>query len=114
MRKLSITLLLIALSFMTMEANCLSSHRGKYIQLKIWEHLKKDIAFIPIEATLEKSNEPVTFQVKDKNGNIVFQDMVIPDKQEIYKIDLDGFKADQYELFYIEKDVTFIGEFEIE
>ena len=38
--------------------------------------------------------------------------MVIPDKQEIYKIDLDGFKADQYELFYIEKDVTFIGEFE--
>ena len=39
---------------------------------------------------------------------------VIPDKQEIYKIDLDGFKADQYELFYIEKDVTFIGEFEIE
>ena len=56
MRKLSITLLLIALSFMTMEANCLSSHRGKYIQLKIWEHLKKDIAFIPIEATLEGNN----------------------------------------------------------
>ena len=124
MRKLSITLLLIALSFMTMEANILSSHRGKSIQLKIWDHLKKDIVFIPIEATLEgnnievqffeKSNEPVTFQVKDKNGNIVFQDMVIPDKQEIYKIDLDGFKADQYELFYIEKDVAFIGEFEIE
>ena len=30
------------------------------------------------------------------------------------KIDLDGFKADQYELLYIEKAVTFIGEFEIE
>ena len=105
MRKLSITLLLIVLSFMTMEANCLSSHRGKYIQLKIWDHLKKDIVFIPIEAVLEgnnievqffgKSNEPTTFQVKDKNGNIVFQ-------------------AGQYELLYIEKDVTFIGEFEIE
>lgn len=109
---------------MTMEANILSSHRGKYIQLKIWDHLKKNIVFIPIEAVqeggnievqfFEKSSEPVTFQVKDKNGNIVFQDMVIPDKQEIYKIDLDGFKADQYELFYIEKDVAFIGEFEIE
>ena len=48
MRKLSITLLLIVLSFMTMEANCLSSHRGKYIQLKIWDHLKKDIVFIII------------------------------------------------------------------
>lgn len=124
MRKISITLLLISLSFMTMEANCLSSHRGKYIQLKIWDHLKKDIVFIPIEAVLEgnnievqffgKSNEPTTFQVKDKNGNIVFQDMVIPDKQEIYKIDLDGFNVGQYELLYIEKDVTFIGEFEIE
>ena len=33
---------------MTMEANCLSSHRGKYIQLKIWDHLKKDIVFIII------------------------------------------------------------------
>lgn len=124
MRKLSITLLLIALSFMTMEANILSSHRGKYIQLKIWDHLKKDIVFIPIEAVqeggnievqfFEKSSEPVTFQVKDKDGNIVFQDMMILDKQKIYKIDLDGFKAGQYELLYIEKDMTFIGEFEIE
>lgn len=124
MRKLSITLLLIPLSFMTMEANILSSHRGKYIQLKIWDHLKKDIVFIPIEAVqeggnievqfFEKSSEPVTFQVKDKDGNIVFQDMMILDKQKIYKIDLDGFKAGQYELLYIEKDVTFIGEFEIE
>lgn len=124
MRKLSITLLLIALSFMTMEANILSSHRGKYIQLKIWNHLKKDIVFIPIEAVqeggnievqfFEKSSEPVTFQVKDKDGNIVFQDMMILDKQKIYKIDLDGFKAGQYELLYIEKDMTFIGEFEIE
>ena len=133
MRKLSITLLLIVLSFMTMEANCLSSHRGKYIQLKTWDHLKKDIdrserqksvVFIPIEAVLEgnnievqffeKPNEPVTFQVKDKNGNIVFQDMTTPDNLEIYQIDVSGFETGQYELLYIEKDVTLIGEFEIE
>ena len=31
-----------------------------------------------------------------------------------FKNRLDGFKADQYELLYIEKAVTFIGEFEIE
>lgn len=124
MRKLSITLLLIVLSFMTMEANCLSSHRGKYIQLKTWDHLKKDIVFIPIEAVLEgnnievqffeKPNEPVTFQVKGKNGNIVFQDMTTPDNLEIYQIDVSGFETGQYELLYIEKDVTLIGEFEIE
>ena len=43
-----------------------------------------------------------------------FKNRFIPDKLEIYQIDLDGFKADQYELLYIEKAVTFIGEFEIE
>lgn len=124
MRKLSITLLLIGISFMTIEANISSTHRSQILVFKKWNERQKTIAFSPIEATIEenyievrffeKLNEPVTFQVKDKNGNIIFQDMVIPDKQEIYKIDLDGFKADQYELFYIEKDVTFIGEFEIE
>lgn len=124
MRKLSITLLLIALSFMTMEANCLSSHRGKYIQLKIWDNLKKGIVFIPIEAILEgdnikvqfleKQDKSVTFQIKDNNGNIVFQNMMIPNEQETYIINLDSFKAGQYELLYIEEDMTLIGEFRIE
>lgn len=124
MRKLSITLLLIALSFMTMEANILSTHKSKILVFKGWSERQKSVVFIPIKAVLEgnnievqffeKSSEPVTFQIKDKDGNIVFQDMMILDKQKIYKIDLDGFKAGQYELLYIEKDMTFIGEFEIE
>ena len=124
MRKLSITLLLIGISFMTMEANNYSTDHKTRIYFKKWNERQKTVIFLPIEAVLEghnievqffeKSNEPATFQVKDKNGNIVFQDVVIPDKLEIYQIDLDGFKADQYELLYIEKAVTFIGEFEIE
>lgn len=124
MRKLSITLLLIALSFMTMEANILSTHKSKILVFKGWSERQKSVVFIPIKAVLEgnnievqffeKSSEPVTFQIKDKDGSIVFQDMMILDKQKIYKIDLDGFKAGQYELLYIEKDMTFIGEFEIE
>lgn len=124
MRKLSITLLLIALSFMTMEANILSTHKSKILVFKGWSERQKSVVFIPIKAVLEgnnievqffeKSSEPVTFQIKDKDGNIVFQDMMILDKQKIYKIDLDGFKVGQYELLYIEKDMTFIGEFEIE
>ena len=124
MRKLSITLLLIGISFMTMEANNYSTDHKTSIYFKKWDDRQKSVFFLPIEATIEennievqffeKSNEPATFQVKDKNGNIVFQDVVIPDKLEIYQIDLDGFKADQYELLYIEKAVTFIGEFEIE
>lgn len=109
---------------MTMEANCLSSHRGKYIQLKIWDNLKKGIVFIPIEAILEgdnikvqfleKQDKSVTFQIKDNNGNIVFQNMMIPNEQETYIINLDSFKAGQYELLYIEEDMTLIGEFRIE
>jgi hypothetical protein len=107
-----------------MEANNYSTDHKTRIYFKKWNERQKTVIFLPIEATIEenyievqffeKLNEPVTFQVKDKNGNIVFQDAVIPDKQEIYQIDLDDFNADQYELLYIEKDVTFIGEFEIE
>ncbi len=109
---------------MTMEANNYSTDHKTRIYFKKWNERQKTVIFLPIEATIEennievqffeKSNEPATFQVKDKNGNIVFQNVVIPDKLEIYQIDLDGFKADQYELLYIEKAVTFIGEFEIE
>ena len=73
-----------------------------------------DFSSIVQQTTVLQAGIYHVFQERKQNGNIVFQDMVIPDKQEIYKIDLDGFKADQYELFYIEKDVTFIGEFEIE
>lgn len=101
MRKLSITLLLIGISFMTMEANNYSTDHKTRIYFKKWNERQKTVIFLPIEATIEennievqffeKSNEPATFQVKDKNGNIVFQDVVIPDKLEIYKIDLDGF-----------------------
>ena len=117
MRKLSITLLLIGISFMTMEANNYSTdHKTriyfkKWIErLKFWNVIQMSVIFLRLVATIdvnyievqffEKSNEPATFQVKDKNGNIVFQDVVIPDKLEIYQIDLDGFKADQYELLY--------------
>ena len=124
MRKLSITLLLIGISFMTMEANNYSTDHKTSIYFKKWDDRQKSVFFLPIEATIEennievqffeKSNEPATFQVKDKNGNIVFQDVVIPDKLGIYKIALDGFKAGSYELFYIEESIAFVGEFQIE
>ena len=93
-----------------MEANILSTHKSKILVFKGWSERQKSVVFIPIE----KPNEPVTFQVKDKNGNIVFQDMTTPDNLEIYQIDVSGFETGQYELLYIEKDVTLIGEFEIE
>ena len=45
----------------------------------------------------------------------MFQDVIATSsKEEIYKIDLKGFKVGQYEILYIEEDMVLIGEFEIE
>lgn len=125
MRKLSIVLLLISISFMTMEANNLSERRTKHLVFERWHYQKRALVPIPIEAILDENSieirflenidNQVTLQVKDQQGNIMFQDVIIPpNEQETYKIDLTGYKTSYYELLYIERDMTFIGEFEIE
>ena len=122
MRKLSIVLLLISISFMTMEANNLSERRTKIIR---WHKYQKIPISIPIEAILDENSIEIRFleniddqvilQVKDQQGNIMFQDVIVtPNEQETYKIDLKGYKTGHYELLYIEEDMTFIGEFVIE
>lgn len=125
MRKLSIVLLLISISFMTMEANNLSERRTKHLVFERWHYQKRALVPTPIEAILDENSieirflenidNQVTLQVKDQQGNIMFQDVIIPpNEQETYKIDLTGYKTGYYELLYIERDMTFIGEFEIE
>ena len=125
MRKLSIVLLLISISFMTMEANNLSERRTKHLVFERWHYQKRALVPIPIEAILDENSieirflenidNQVTLQVKDQQGNIMFQDVIIPpNEQETYKIDLTGYKTGYYELLYIERDITFIGEYEIE
>lgn len=125
MKRLSIVLLLIGISFMTMEANTLSEHRTKRLVIKIWHQHREVPVSIPIEAILDensievrflqKVDNQIVFQVKDQQGNIMFQDVIATSsKEEIYKIDLKGFKVGQYELLYIEEDMILIGEFEIE
>lgn len=109
---------------MTIEANNQSEGRKKRLVFKRWHQHKRMPLPIPIEATLEENSievrflenaeHQVTFQVKDYQGNILFHDMVIPTEQKVYKIDLQGFQVGHYELLYIEENVTFIGEFEIE
>lgn len=122
MRKLSILLLLIGIPFMIIEANNLSTQRTKIIR---WHKYQKIPISIPIEAILDENSIEIRFleniddqvilQVKDQQGNIMFQDVIVtPNEQETYKIDLKGYKTGHYELLYIERDMTFIGEFEIE
>ncbi|MBD3590792.1 DUF3244 domain-containing protein [Bacteroides sp. GM023] len=125
MKRLSIVLLLIGISFMTMEANTLSEHRTKRLVIKIWHQHREVPVSIPIEAILDENSievrflehvdKQVIFQVKDQQGNIMFQDVIVtPNEAEVYKIDLEGFKVGHYELLYIEEDTTFIGKFSIE
>lgn len=125
MRKLSIVLLLISISFMAMKANNLSEHKSKYLVLKRWDYPQRALVPIPIEAIqdensievrfLENVDNQVTFQVKDQQGNIIFQDVLLaPNEQETYKINLEDYQIGHYELLYIEEDMTFIGEFDIE
>lgn len=108
-----------------MEANTLSEHRTKRLVIKIWHQHREVPVSIPIEAILDensievrflqKVDNQIVFQVKDQQGNIMFQDVIATSsKEEIYKIDLKGFKVGQYELLYIEEDMILIGEFEIE
>lgn len=122
MRKLSILLLLIGIPFMIIEANNLSTQRTKIIR---WHKYQKTPISIPIEAIqgensievrfLQKVDEQIIFQVKDQQGNIIFQDVIVtPNEQETYRIDLKGYKVGHYELLYIKKDTTLVGEFEIE
>lgn len=122
MRKLSILLLLIGIPFMIIEANNLSTQRTKIIR---WHKYQKIPISIPIEAILDENSIEIRFleniddqvilQVKDQQGNIMFQDVIVtPNEQETYKIDLKGYKTGHYELLYIEEDMTFIGEFDIE
>ena len=125
MRKLSIVLLLISISFMTMKANNLSEHKSKYLVLKRWDYPQRALVPIPMEAIqdensievrfLENVDNQVTFQVKDQQGNIIFQDVLLaPNEQETYKINLEDYQIGHYELLYIEEDMTFIGELDIE
>lgn len=122
MRKLSMLLLLIGIPFMIMDANNLSTRRTKIIR---WDYERRAPVSIPIEAILDESSievrflqkvdNQIVFQAKDQQGNIMFQDVIATSsKEEIYKIDLKGFKVGQYKLLYIEEDMVLIGEFEIE
>lgn len=124
MRKLSITLLAIAISFMAMAANSPTGEKRRVIDIKRWDKRQKSIVLIPIIATvednyievrfLEQQDIPVTIQIKNEYGNIVFIDMIIPSNLEIYKINLDNFDTGHYELIYSQEGIDFTGVFILE
>lgn len=122
MKKKIIGLFLITFAVITVSASTLTKRK---IELNLWSRATRSLVLIPIDASiednshiiikfLEHESQPITFQIKDSRGNIIFQDMVIPNEQENYKIDLNGLKQDQYELFYLNERITISGKFYIE
>lgn len=122
MKKKIVVLLLIALTFTTVNANTLTKNK---MELGVWSKTTRAPVQIPIDAFIEENSsilikfferqsQPVTFQIKDNHGNIIFQDMVTPSEEENYKIDLNGFKQGEYELFYIDEHTMISGRFHIE
>lgn len=120
MVKQKLLLLLIGLLFTTIEAN---SEPAKRVRVIKWHHTHKSIIPMPLEATLnenaieiyflENIKKQVVFQIKDEQGTILLQDIVVPSAKAIHLIDLLGIQVGNYEIHYIEDELTFIGEFEI-
>lgn len=128
MKKLSILLLLMFLSFFTIEANATSvsngSYRVKTIELEKWDQSSRSAMLNPIECYLMDTyievrfigslEMPVTLQIKDAYGNIVYQNMEINCQQGILKIEIDYLKSGLYEFNYSDEEIALKGKFEIE
>ena len=122
MKKKIVGLLLFAFAFITVNANTLAKQK---IEFGVWNKQTRAPVPMPIDAFIEENSsiliklfehqsQPITFQIKDNHGNIIFQDMVVPSEEEDYTIDLNGFKQGEYELFYLDGHTMISGRFHIE
>ncbi|MCS3273377.1 DUF3244 domain-containing protein (plasmid) [Bacteroides fragilis] len=117
MKKLSTLLLFMLLSFITTAANVTSESHDSYkiraIQLEKWDQSSRSVTPNPIECYLiDKDIEvrffkypetPITIQIKDTYGNIVYQNMDVINQQEILNIEIDQLQPGSYEFFYFDE-----------
>ena len=128
MKKLSTLLLFMLLSFITTAANVTSESHDSYkirsIQLEKWDQSSRSVTPNPIECYLIDKNievrffkypeTPITIQIKDTYGNIVYQNMDVINQQEILNIEIDQLQPGSYEFFYFDEKISLKGKFEIE
>ena len=127
MKKLSLILILMLLSFFTIEANVTSANHSsqdsRSIYLEKWDRAERSVVPNPIECYLmdnhievrfiEHPEVPVTLQIKDIYGNIVYQDMGVNGQQNIFKIEISHLQHGLYEIYYSDEETGLKGEFEI-
>lgn len=128
MKKLSTLLLFMLLSFITTAANVTSESHDSYkiraIQLEKWDQSSRSVIPNPIECYLidrdievrffKYPETPITIQIKDTYGNIVYQNMDVINQQEILNIEIDQLQPGSYEFFYFDEKISLKGKFEIE
>lgn len=128
MKKLSLILMLMLLSFFTMEANVTSTNSSRRyphaIELESWDKSARSVVPNPIECYLkgndieirfiEHPETPVTLQIKDARGNTVYQDMGVNGQQGTFKIEISHLQSGSYELYYSDEETTLKGSFDIE
>lgn len=117
-------LLFIVFGLISMNTTTFANSRE--MQFKTWKTTtRSDIRNNPIDAVIEdnsyilirfieQENQPIYLQIKDNYGNIIFQEMVLPNEQTDYKVDLNGFKKGEYELIYQNEYTEIDGNFYIE
>lgn len=131
MKKLSLILMLMTLSFITIEANATSvtstNNSNQYIKaidLEVWDYAVKSLVPNPIECYLldnyikvcfiSHPEKPVTLQIKDLHDNIVYQDMTVNGKQDVFYIEISHLQPGSYEFYYSDEKTGVKGKFEIE
>lgn len=129
MKTLRITSLLFLLitSFIVVHGATLKAKKRIIFKTtKTWRHnAGKSVPFIPLDAYVVDNNciaiqffckgdSPSTFQIKDNDGHLIFQDILYLSEDDIYRIDIDGFNSGKYSLIYGDEYVEITGEFEKE
>ncbi len=128
MEKLILILILMLLSFFTIEANVAStnshSQSSRSIYLEKWDRAEKSVVPNPIECYLMDNcikvcfighpETQVTLQIKDTYGNIVYQNMGVNGQQDFCYIDISHLQPGSYKFYYSDEETGLKGEFEIE
>lgn len=128
MKKLNFLFMLIVLSVISSQAAILNANSNGYqphvVELEKWDKSSRSILPNPIECYMmdnyievrfiEHPQTPVTLQIIDAYGNIVYQNGEVKGQENIVEIQIDHLQQGSYEFYYFDEEMTLKGKFELE
>lgn len=128
MKKLNFLFMLIVLSVISSQAAILNANSNGYqphvVELEKWDKSSRSILPNPIECYMmdnyievrfiEHPQTPVTLQIIDAYGNIVYQNGEVKGQENIVEIQIDHLQQGFYEFYYFDEEMTLKGKFELE